>query len=464
MRPSSSPSEPKPVTDSGGLFGAVLGRGAAAARTSDAAFLRALLDTEAALARAHAAVGSAPADEVALITGACAGDYDVAAIGAAAAATGNPVVPLVREIGRRLPTPATAYLHLGATSQDVMDTAWMLVARNALTALDDDLAAVADTLATLSRRHRDDVVTGRTLMQSATPTTFGLVAATWLTGVDGVRMRLGSVAATLPVQLGGAVGTLTATNLDAAGAAGLIAAFAAETGLAEPVLAWHAVRLPVTDLAGALGATAGVAGKIAHDIVLSAQTEVAELREEAPGRGGSSTMPHKANPVAAISARASVLRAPGLVATLFACLDDEHQRAAGSWHAEWLALRDLLRCTSSAVSWLRASLDSLVVDVGRMRDGVDPTSAAEAVAGVLTPHLGRDAGHELVARVVAAARADGTPLAQALLADRQVAQLLDAGQVAELLDPARAGVGNAGLFVDRALAAHTATTPDKEIP
>lgn len=464
MRPSSSPSEPQPVADSGGLFGAVLGRGAAAARTSDAAVLRALLDAEAALARAHAAVGTAPAEVAALITAACAGEYDVAAIGRAAGASGNPVVPLVHEIGRRLPTSATAHLHLGATSQDVMDTAWMLVARRSLAALDDDLAAVSETLATLARRHRDDVVSGRTLLQAATPTTFGLVAATWLVGVDGVRARLGTVASTLPVQLGGAVGTLAATGLDDAGAAALLAAFAAETGLAEPVLAWHAVRLPVTDLAGALGATAGVVGKIAHDVVLSAQTEVGELCEDEPGRGGSSTMPHKANPIAAISARASALRAPGLVATLFASLDSEHQRAAGGWHAEWLALRDLLRCTGSAVSWLRASLDSLVVNVERMRRSVDPTSTAEAVAGLLTPHLGRATAHELVARVTASARADGSPLAQALLADQQVAQLLDPGQVAALLDPASADVGHAGLFVDRALDAHTATTRTEETP
>ena len=447
----------------------MLGRGSAAARTSDGAVLRALLDAEAALARAHAAVGSAPDEAVALIAQACAGDYDAAAIGAAAGASGNPVVPLVQEIGRRLPASATAYLHLGATSQDVMDTAWMLVARNVLTALDDDLAAVGHTLATLAQRHRDDVVTGRTLMQAATPTTFGLVAATWLAGVDGVRARLGAVAASLPVQLGGAVGTLAATDLDDAGAAALVASFAAETGLAEPVLAWHAVRLPLTDLAGALGATAGVAGKIAHDIVLSAQTEVAELREDAPGRGGSSTMPHKANPIAAISARASALRAPGLVATLFAALDGEHQRAAGAWHAEWLALRDLLRCTGSAVSWLRANLDSLVVDVDRMRDGVDPASGAEVVAGLLTPHLGRAAAHELVAQVAGAGRADGLSFAEALLADPQAVGLLDAGQVARLLDPTRADVGHAGLFVDRALAAHAAsmsasTTTEQEKP
>ena len=464
MRPSSSPSDPPQVAGSGGLFGAVLGRGAAAARTSDVAVLRALLDTEAALARAHAAIGSAPAAAAVLIARACEGDYDVAGIGAAAGASGNPVVPLVREIGHRLPTSATAYLHLGATSQDVMDTAWMLVARRSLTALDDDLAAVAAALATLASRHRDDVVTGRTLLQAATPTTFGLVAATWLTGVDGVRARLGTVGATLPVQLGGAVGTLAATDLDDAGTAALLTAFAAETGLAEPVLAWHAMRLPITDLAGALGAVAGVAGTIAHDVVLFAQTEVAELRERAPGRGGSSTMPHKANPIAAISVRASAMRAPGLLATLFAALDSEHQRAAGGWHAEWLPLRDLLRCTGSAVSWLRESLDSLVVDVERMRGGVEPTSAAEAVAGLLTPHLGREAAHDLVARVASAALADGRPFAQALVSDPQAAQLLDAGQVDRLLDPARADVGHAGLFVDRALVAHAAPPPAQETP
>lgn len=442
MKPSSS------TSDTGGLFGAVLGRGAAAAHTLDGSVLRAMLDVEAALAQAHAAVGSVPAAVAAQVAEACSGDYDVEAIGAAAAASGNPMVPLVAAIGRRLPASVTPHLHRGATSQDILDTAWMLVARRAIAAMDEDLAAIGATLAKLAARHRDDVMTGRTLLQAATPTTFGLVAATWLHGADGARARLRRTS--LPVQLGGAVGTLAAAGVDDERAAALLAAFAAQLGQAVPPLAWHTMRLPVADLAGALGTAAGVAGTIAHDVVLLAQTEVGELREVAAGRGGSSTMPHKANPVAAIAARAGSLRAPALVASLFAGLGGEHQRAAGHWHAEWLTLRDLLRCTGSALSWLRECLDTLEVDTGRMRAGVDPASDAERLAGLLAPHLGRATAHAVVADATATARTTHRRLADVLIEDPRAADHLDPAEVrADTPD-----AGHAGLFIDRALAAH----------
>ncbi|HEU0101402.1 MAG TPA: 3-carboxy-cis,cis-muconate cycloisomerase [Mycobacteriales bacterium] len=439
MRPSSSPSEPGLFEP--GLFDGVLSRGGVAAQVDDAAWLRALLDVEAALARAGAVAGLVPAEAAAAITAACAGTYDVAALGRDAAGSGNPVVPLVRAV-EAAAGPAGAFVHRGATSQDVLDTAMVLVARRALAVLLADLTAAADAAAGLALRHRDDPVAGRTLMQQALPTTFGLKAAGWAYALDAGAARLAAVRSGLPAQLGGAVGTMSA--LEGRGPA-VLEAFAAELDLAVPVLAWHTLRLPVADLAGALGTAAGVLGKVALDLVLLSQTEVAEVAEGVAGRGGSSTMPHKRNPVAAISARAGALRAPGLVAGLLAGLAQEHERAAGAWHAEWQALSDLLRCTGSAAAWLRDALEHLTVDPARMRGNLAGAAlGAEAVAGALTGSLGRAAAHDLVSRAVGA----GGDLQAALLAEPDVH--LGADELADLLDPAR-HTGEAGQLVDRFL-------------
>jgi len=349
-----------------GLLGGVLARGDVAACLDDTAWLRALLDVEAALARAQATVGLLTPEAAEAITGACERDvYDADELGEAAAAAGNPVVPLVAAIRARAGA-AAAHVHRGATSQDIVDTALMLLARDALTPLRADVRAAAGAAAALADRHRGTVMAGRTLLQQAMPTTFGLKAAGWALALDGVADRLDALVHRLPVQLGGAAGTLA--GLDGAGLA-VVHALAAELGLAEPVLPWHTLRLPVTDLAGALGSVAGVAGKVALDVVLLAQSEVAEVREGVPGRGGSSAMAHKRNPVAAISTRAAALRAPGLVATLLtAAQAQEHERAAGGWHAEWLSLADLLRTVGSAAAWLRDCLEHLEVDVARMAE------------------------------------------------------------------------------------------------
>jgi len=211
------------------------------------------------------------------------------------------------------------------------------------------------------------------------PTTFGLKAAGWAVGLHGAADRLDAVVHALPVQLGGAAGTLA--GQDGAGVA-VVRALAAELGLAEPVLPWHTLRLPVTDLAGALGSAAGVAGKVALDVVLLAQSEVGEVREGVPGRGGSSAMAHKRNPVAAVSARAAALRAPGLVATLLTAAQlQEHERAAGAWHAEWLALADLLRSVGSAAAWLRDCLEHLEVDAARMAATAAAAERASSAPG-----------------------------------------------------------------------------------
>jgi adenylosuccinate lyase len=340
-------------------------------------------------------------------------------------------------------------VHVGATSQDILDTALVLIARNAISAIDADLTAAAAAAARLAQSHRDDVVMGRTLMQQGLPTTFGLKAAGWLAGLDGARLRLAEVVASLPVQYGGAVGTLAASD-----GSGVVVrtAFAAQLGLADDPAPWHTVRLPIADLAGALGAAAGVVATIAVDVVLMAQTEVGEV-SEGGARGGSSAMPHKHNPVAAISARACARRAPGLVGTLFGAMEQEHERAAGAWHSEWPTLTTLLTTVGSAAAWLAESLDGLRPDTARMAAAVaaarDPELAG-ALAEALTPSLGRGAAHDAAAQAVRTAAATGRPLADV------VAERADVDAAALL--PGAPDTGEAGAQVDAVLADHARLT------
>jgi 3-carboxy-cis,cis-muconate cycloisomerase len=273
-----------------------------------------------------------------------------------------------------------APVHHGATSQDAMDTAAMLVTKRALAPLLDDLRGAADAAAKLAKTHRDTPIIGRTLLQQAKPTTFGLKAAGWMVGLDEAAAGLGRVR--LSAQLGGPVGTLTsvagtsgtagASGLtDASGTAGasgalaVVANLAADLGLEAPLIPWHTLRGRIGELAGVLGVAAGAIGKAARDVTLLAQTEVGEVRERTGG--GSTSMPHKHNPVAAISALGCAQQAPALVATLLAAMVQEHERAAGAWHGEWRPLTDLLRTTGSAASWLRTSLEGLEIDTERMR-------------------------------------------------------------------------------------------------
>jgi 3-carboxy-cis,cis-muconate cycloisomerase len=448
MRPSSSPSE--------GLFSTVVARGPVAGQVTDAAWLRALLDVEAALARAVGAVGLVPPDAVRAVSEACAdaSAYDIAELGAAAAMAGNPVVPLVRAVEQRAGAGGK-YVHYGATSQDILDTATILVARRSIAALCCDVDAALAAATGLAQRHRDTVMAGRTLLQQAVPTTFGLKAAGWAVALDGTRRRLAGVA--LPVQLGGAAGTLASYGGQGSAVA---RALATELDLEPAVLPWHTARLPIADLAGALGTAAGVVAKVAVDVVLLAQTEVGEVHEGAPGRGASSAMPHKRNPICAVQARAAARRAPGLVATLLGCMDHEHERAAGAWHAEWAPLSDLLVSVGTAVAWLRDCLEVLVVDGGRMRANlaaVGAEMAAEPLAAVLAPTLGRGRAHDVVASAVATSRAEGGSLRDVLLAQSAVTEVLTSDEVDDLLDVTRQ-VGEAPALVDAALAALGADT------
>jgi 3-carboxy-cis,cis-muconate cycloisomerase len=439
-----------------GLFDGVLASGRVRQAVDDRAWLQAMLDVEAGLARAQARAGLLPADHAEAIARACRADaFDLAALGRDAASGGNPVIPLVRALSRAVPGPAGAAVHTGATSQDILDSAAMLVAHRALGPLLDDLAGAATAAADLAAAHRDTALAGRTLLQQALPVTFGFKAAGWLVALDEAAARLGEVRRTrLAVQLGGAVGTLA--SLGDAGTE-VLSGLARELGLAEPVLPWHTVRTRVAELAGALGTADGVAGKVARDLILLAQTEVAEVREGGPaGRGGSSTLPHKRNPVAAVAALASAEQAPGLVATLLAAMVQEHERAAGAWHAEWRPFTDLLRATGSAAAWLRDCLEHLEVDADAMRRNLDLTGGlllAERVAVALVPSLGRLDAHELVQRASAEAVASRRPLAQVLSEQPKVTDLLDQEEIERLLDPA-GYLGSTQAFIDRALRAH----------
>jgi 3-carboxy-cis,cis-muconate cycloisomerase len=448
------------VAEDAGLFDGVFSRGAAA--TDSQAWLRAMLDTEAALARALERAGLAPAGAGAAVTAAAAGTFDAGVLGRQAALSGNPVPALVAALRKAVPAAADT-VHRGATSQDIIDTAAMLLARSALDAIAADLAAAAGGCAGLAAAHRDTLMIGRTLLQQAVPVSFGLVAAGWLTGLDEAGDAVARVRARLAVQFGGAAGTLASLGAEGPAVARLLAG---ELDLALPVLPWHTDRSRIVEVAAACAVAGGALAKIARDVTLLAQSEVAEVREGGGGpggerRGGSSAMPHKQNPVAAIAILGCTRRVPGLVATLAAAAEQEHQRAAGAWHAEWEPFADVLRVTRSAASWAVDLAGGLVVDPARMRANLDATGGlplAERVAGLLAPALGAAAAHDLVARASAHAVAAGGTLREALLGVPELAGRVDgagitSAQVDAALDPA-GYLGSAGEFTDAALAAH----------
>jgi 3-carboxy-cis,cis-muconate cycloisomerase len=341
------------------MFDALFSAPAVVEATDGRAWVRAMLDVEAALARAVAAVGLAPPAAADAIVAACGTDLvDPDELGRAAVASATPVVPLVAALRAAVPADAAAYVHLGATSQDVVDTAMMLVTGRALAPIDADLAACAARLGALAGEHRDTPQQGRTLGQQAEPTTFGAVCAGWLSAVDDARAGLARTRRT--VQLGGAVGTLSAYGGHGSRVAQLVAE---DLGLA-PSPPWHTDRGRVAELAAALGVTAGALAKMALDVILLAQTEIGEVSE---GEGGaSSAMPHKRNPARAVLVTACAHRAPGLVGTVLAAMPQELQRAAGRWQSEWPTLTDLLRLVGGAAAHSRAMLAGLRVDPARM--------------------------------------------------------------------------------------------------
>ncbi len=485
-----------------GLFGGVFAR--TDAEIGDVAWLQAMLDAEAGLARALERAGLAPAGAgEAVTTAAQAGHFRVDELGELAALTGNPVPGVARALARIVPQPAARAVHQGAASQDILDTAAMLLARRVIAVVLADLATAADAVAALAGEHRSTIMIGRALLQQAVPVTFGLVAAGWLTAVDEAAEGLAAVSSRrLAVQFGGAAGTVASLGDDGPRVAALLAE---ELGLAVPVLPWHTDRLRIIDLATALARVTAVLGKIARDVTLLAQAEVGEVSEgsgvrgapapaaaqggpvppggtatpaapsaqngsaghpashgpAAPRRGGSSAMPHKRNPVAAVAILGCTRQVPGLLATLVACAEQEHQRAAGAWQAEWEPLTALLRLTASAAGWAAEMLPGLVVDAPRMAANLAATKdlpLAEHVTSLLAGVLGAAQAHDLVAEAAQRAVSAGLPLRDVLLAVPKLeGRLASAGVTAEQVEAALEPAGYLGAtdaFITAALAAH----------
>ncbi|MEU8757394.1 3-carboxy-cis,cis-muconate cycloisomerase [Streptomyces chartreusis] len=409
----------------------------AATATGDTAWLQALLDAEAALTRAQAALDLAPAGAARAVTRAAdAARFDVRSLAERARAGGNPVIPLVGDLTKAVGEEYGSYVHRGATSQDIMDTASMLVAARTLDLVLGDLDRTAAALARPASEHRDTAMPGRTLTQHAVPTTFGLKAAGWRALVLDARDRVRTVRDSLPAQLGGAAGTLAAFGAyGASDPTALPAAYARELGLRAPDLPWHTLRTPVADLAGCLAFTAGALGKVAVDVLTLSRTEIAEVAEGSGG--GSSAMPHKSNPVRSTLIASAARRAPLLAATLYGSLAAEDERPAGAWHAEWEPLRDLLRLVGGAARDAVELAEGLRVRAGVMRAHLDLTHGlivSERLSAELAPVLGRARAKELLTRLAA----EGRPLAEA-------PELADVD-----LDPTHY-TGSAGALTDRAL-------------
>lgn len=423
----------------------------------DTAHLQHMLDFEAALARAEATVGVIPASAVTAIEAACKADqFDLAALAEAATRSGNLAIPLVKTLTAKVAkadAEAARYVHWGATSQDVIDSATMLGLRAAIDALLADLDRAIAGFAALAVKHRNTAVVARTWLQHALPMPFGLKLAEYASALHRSRLRLKRLRAEdLALQFGGAAGTLAAL-----GDKGLVVAeqLAKELQLPLPDAPWHTHRDRIAEVASVLAILSGSCGKIARDVSLMMQTDVGEAFEPSgEGRGGSSTMPHKRNPVASASALGAATMAPNLAATIFAAQIQDHERSAGPWHAEWPTLPTLLLVTSGALAAVVDIAEGLEVDAERMLLNLDTTHGlimAEAVTFALAEKLGKSDAHHLVEAATKRAVAEKKHLRDVLTADPKVSAQLNAAAIAKLFEPMDyQGVSQA--LIDRQLA------------
>jgi len=428
---------------------------------TDHARLQGMLDFEAALARAEASTGVIPAAAAPAIAAKCRAElFDASAIALAAAPAGGPAIPLVKQLTAlvaKADAEAARFVHWGATSQDAIDTGFVLQSRSALALIQAECARLADALAKLARMHSATPLAARTWMQQALPTTFGFIAAGWLDAVQRSSDRLAdSARRALVLQFGGAVGTLAALGghgLDVARALG------ADLQLPMPDLPWHAHRDRMAELAAALALLTGTLGKIARDISLHMQTEVGEIFEPAgEGRGGSSTMPHKRNPVVCASVLSAAARVPALASTMLSAMVQENERGLGGWHAEWETLPEIFQLTGGALHHLTDAVCGLEIDAAKMAANLDVTHGlifAEAVQMALAPALGRLPAHDLVQAAAQRAIAEKRPLKDVLAADRHVSTHLPKAELDRLFDPLQY-LGSAQAFIDRVLASHAA--------
>lgn len=423
----------------------------------DAAYLQNMLEFEAALARAEAACGVIPAKAAQPIEAACkAESIDRIALAEAATRAGNLAMPLVKALTANVAkadSEAARYVHWGATSQDVIDTATMLTLRAGIDALLADIDRAVAGFAGLARQHRDTAAVGRTWLQHALPMPFGLKLAEYAAALHRSRKRLRRLRSeTLALQFGGAVGTLAAL-----GDKGLTVSeqLARDLNLPLPDAPWHSHRDRIAEAASVFAIVAGTCGKIARDVSLMMQTDVGEAFEPAgEGRGGSSTMPHKRNPVAAAGALAAATMAPNLTATILAAQVHDHERSAGPWHAEWPTLPTLMLVTSGALAAIVDLAEGLEVDKARMRANLEATGGlimAERVAMTLAETIGKSEAHHLIEAASKKAVAEKKHLRDVLSADPMIASRLGADRIAALFDP-MTYQGASQVLIDRLLA------------
>ena len=427
---------------------------------SNRATLQAMLDFEAALARAEARAGFIPASAAPSIEAKCRAElYDMTDLSRAAACAGNLAIPLVKQLTllvAKKEKDAARYVHWGATSQDVIDTGRVLQLRQALVLISSELDLFAAVLGELAHKNRATLIVARTWMQQALPTTFGLKAAGWLDAIDRHRARLAETQERcLMLQFGGAVGTMAALGdrgLDVA------ANLAKELQLPLPELPWHSQRDRMAEIATTLGLFCGTLGKIARDISLHTQTEVGEVFEpSADGRGSSSTMPHKRNPVTSAVVLSAAARVPPLVSTMLAAMIQEQERGLGGWHAEWETLPDIVRLTAGALHHLTTTVSELELDPERMRQNLDVTHGlifAEAVAMALAEKMPRTEAHEIVQLACKRAQTTRRDLRSVLAQDAIVKANLSDAELDRLFTPANY-LGVADQFIDRVLASST---------
>jgi len=423
---------------------------------SDAACVQHMLDFEAALARAEARCEVIPAAAAQAIASKCKAELiDLNALANATAASLNPAIQLVKQLTALVAEDypeAARFVHWGATSQDSNDTGLVLQIRQALDILKADLADLCQGLAQLAQNYRSTPMAGRTLMQHASPTTFGAKVAGWLDAMNRHRERFTETRTrVLVLQFGGAVGTLAALREKGLQVA---EALAAELDLGFPMMPWHTERDRIAEVATTLGVLVGTLGKIARDISLHMQTEIAEILEPAgENRGGSSTMPHKRNPVGAGVVLAAATRVPGLVSTMLSAMVQEDERGLGNWHAEWETLPEIFRLTAGALHQMAMIVPHLEIDTERMRRNLDATHGlifAEAVSMALRGQIGNSAAHELLEAASRQARESGKHLREVLAQNRAVTEHLTAAELDRLFAPENY-LGVAEEWVDRAI-------------
>ncbi len=426
---------------------------------SDRGRVQRMLDFEAALARAEARVGVIPPAASVAIEKKCRAEWiDLSSLAESAALAGNLAIPLVKQLTALVAQDdkeSARFVHWGATSQDAADTGFILQLREALDLICKDLSRLSNTSAELTSKFRTTPLAARTWMQHALPTTFGFKTAGWLDALNRHRRRFSEMQRrTRVLQFGGAVGTLAALHGKGWDVAQVLAQ---ELHLELPDIPWHSHRDRIAEVATTFGLLTGTLGKIARDISLHGQTEVGEISESAvAGRGGSSTMPHKRNPVTAAVILSAAARVPALVSTLLSAMVQEDERGLGGWHAEWESLPEIVMLSGGALHHLAETLPGLAIHSEKMRENLSLTNGlifAEAVTMALGSKIGRLQAHQLVEAACQRALAERKHLRAILEQDREIARLLSSAELDQLFDPRRY-MGAAELLIDRVLSSH----------